>query len=125
VPEYTKHPPDPGGAEVGPGPVVDHDVVAVAEAQCRHPFGEPGRRREHVRQRGPWVTGGFDVEEHGAGYVSTGILGRRVAPAAGQVHGPVHHADPGIAEVVGEPIRRDQCPLDHERSILGAIAGQH
>ena len=38
--EGAKHPPDPGGAEIGPGAVVDDHLVSITDAQASHLLGE-------------------------------------------------------------------------------------
>jgi hypothetical protein len=65
--------------------VVDHDLVAVAEAELADARRELFRRRQHVRQRARRVGDLVDIEEHGAGNVLLHELGLGIALLRRQV----------------------------------------
>ncbi len=59
--------------------VIDHDRIAIADAERADDFAELRGPRQHVRQVGGMIADRLDVEEHRAGNMAAAILGLRIA----------------------------------------------
>ena len=105
-----EHPPHARGRKNARA-VIDHQALAVADAQRAYGAGKVFGAREHVRQIGGTVSYRVDVEMHRARNVRDFKFSPGVAVFAGHVPGGVHH--PHIIQMRRQPFGGHQighCP---------------
>ena len=102
-----EQPPDPRRREQA-GAVIDHHLMAVADAHRAQPADELLDRRRHVRQVRALVGDLVDVEEPRARDMAGIVFGPGVAPHLGQVPRGVKNPQIGVFQMGGKPVGRDQ-----------------
>ncbi len=108
VAEHAEHPPYPGRGGAAIQPIVNHDPVAVADAEQPDLLGEVGRGRQHMRQRIRLVGDMVDVEMHRSWNMAPAVLRASVEIGAGVMPGAIEHPDVWVSKMLRQPLRAYQ-----------------
>ena len=104
VAEHPEHPPDPRGTQVGPGAIVDNQVISLFQAERAHPGGELIGLRQHMGQRGARVAHLVEIQKYRTRYMSLGILAQTRTATPWQIPGAVHHPYPRRCKTSRQPV---------------------